>query len=146
MSCKELKLHEFMEVIIPNGSTQSRFYLVDLANIRNVRLRQLVTYNSSVLPFDTSGNPVVTQAILNRIFLTLVNWDGLQVYHQVPLNFFQTQFVVDTAGTVNNNFIAQLGDIIVNYPKSYLEYFGTPLGADTTVPLSIFYDRINTKC
>lgn len=144
--CKELKMHEFMEVIIPNASTQSRFYLVDLANIRNVRLRQLVTYNSSVLPFDTQGNAVVTQAILTRCFITLVNWDGLQVFHQVPLTFFQTQQVVDTAGTINNNFIGQLGDLIVNYPKSYIEYFGVPLGADTTIPLSIFYDKLNVRC
>lgn len=130
--------HEYVEMEIPAGSTNVRFSLPDLKNLRKVHLRGLAFYTADNFPNGVNNDPVLTTATLSQAWLTLQLYNGKEFVHQIPLQqFFQT-------GGITNfnlqNFLFQK----VNWPKSYIEFSVGPVpAANSIIPFSVFYhDRL----
>jgi hypothetical protein len=140
---KKIIRHELVSVIIPANSTQTRFNLPDLSNLRNV-----MTFGIQVYTVDQVAVDIVTQspvlghtAVLHNSFLTLVNYGGKEFLKQAPSLIFNTVNNNANASTNWNeqDFKSFVGQKI-NFPKSFIE-FTTPPGTPTqqAFMLSVYY-------
>lgn len=138
---KKIIRHEIIEVVIPAGSSSTRFLLGDYPNLRNVHLWGVQAYTA-----ETNGKlgintliPIIDYAELVTGYLTLVNYGGKEFSKQVPLlNYFTYQGAVTRSyETDSKNYTGQKA----NYPKSYVEFSGPPsvVANDTVIMLSIYY-------
>jgi len=130
---KRVVKHELIEVIIPAGSTATRFQLPDAQNLRNVQTWGIQFYYNAIVPNSIiSGLGTITKADSLISFLTMENYAGRQFDKQSPINKYQT--------IENNLSTSALGDCSIqekdfksycgqkiNFPKSYL---------DTIVPIA----------
>lgn len=138
---KKIIRHEILEIVIPAGSSSTRFLLGDYPNLRNVHLWGIQAYTEK-----TNGKlgintllPIIDYGKLTTGYLTLVNYGGKEFSKQVPLLNY---FTYTGNGDFNNewdtkNYTGQKA----NYPKSYLE-FSTPPGIESdtqVVMLSVYY-------
>lgn len=149
---KRIVKHELLEVIIPAGSTATRFLLPDAQNLRNVQTWGIQIYYDLLVPFSIiSGLGTITKANSLISFLTLENYAGRQFDKQSPINKFQT---------IENNLSEAVGGIQctiqekdfkcfvgqkINFPKSYIDVV-TPI-ADADVNkvflISVYYTDKN---
>lgn len=134
---KKIIRHELVSVLIPANSTNTRFVVPDLANLRNVLTFGLQVYTFDEVTKDIiSQNPVLPHtAVLHNSFMTFVNYGGKEFLKQAPSIMFNTinQSLSTTAGTNWNeiDFKSLVGQRI-NYPKSFIEF---------TTPPSTTYDQ-----
>lgn len=150
---KRIVKHELFEVVIPAGSTATRFQLPDLQNLRNVALWGVQIYYDAIVPYSIiSGAPTITKTDAQLSFLTLENYAGRQFLHQSPYFLFQT-IENNMAATQDNpcteqekdfkNFVGQK----VNWPKSYIDTV-TPI-ADKAVNkvflVSVYYTDLGEE-
>jgi len=139
---------ELIQVIIPAGTTRTKFQLPDQQNLRNVKLMGIVAYTLSEVPVSIIGlGGLVSLAQLKSCFLTLQAYNGENFSWQVPLialrNMGDGLTTMQSSPRVFNNQR-------VNYPKSYIEIadisifppIGTP---DVVVLLEVFYIHSNKK-
>lgn len=135
--------HELVEIIIPVGSTLTRFQFPDIPNLRNSHIWGLQVYTrSQVATSVISGNILPTQTqVQHNSFITLVNYGGKEFSKQVPAIVYNT-LSFDDATSTNvfnynpNNFVGQK----VNYPKSYIEFTTAPGGvAALSYLMSVYY-------
>jgi hypothetical protein len=73
---RPIKRYELVELVIPALNTALRIPFPDIPQLRSdvtqdVIVRGLETYSAEAMPFDYNNNPVVTNAFLLKIFLTL---------------------------------------------------------------------------
>jgi len=135
--------HELVNVLIPAASTQTRFLIPDLPNLRNVHIFGLQVYTIDQITKDiNTQNPVLSHtAVLHNSFITLVNYGGKEFLKQAPSIMFNTisaNLNVSTNWFENNtkSFVGQK----VNYPKSYIEFTAAPAtGVDTVFLMSVYY-------
>jgi hypothetical protein len=144
---KKIIRHELVEVVIPSGSTATRFVIPDLPNLRNVHIFGLQAYSNNNVPKGIqTQNAVITPAVLETAFLTLVNYGGKEFLKQAPAVMFQTLYKqtniaggqeIPTYETDVKAFVGQR----VNYPKSFVEFSAPPAiaGVTTTFMFSVFY-------
>ena len=135
--------HELVEIIIPVGSTLTRFQFPDIPNLRNSHLWGLQVYTrSQVTTSIISGNILPTQAqVQHNSFITLVNYGGKEFSKQVPAVIYNTLSFDDSTSTnvFNYNPNAFCGQK-VNYPKSYIEWSTAPGGAVAlSYLISVYY-------
>lgn len=137
--------HELVSVLIPANSTQTRFLIPDLPNLRNVHLFGLQVYTVDEVRLDIQTQNIVLPhtAVLHSSFITLVNYGGKEFLKQAPAIMFNTiNQALSTAGGTNwneMNFKSFVGQK-VNYPKSYIEFTTPPAsGVDQTYLMSIYY-------
>ena len=135
--------HELVSVLIPSNSTQTRFLIPDLPNLRNVHLFGLQVYTVDEVAVDIqTQNPVLSHtAVLHNSFITFVNYGGKEFLKQAPSIMFNTisaNLNTSTNWFENNtkSFVGQK----VNYPKSYIEFTTPPAtGRDTVFLMSVYY-------
>jgi hypothetical protein len=135
--------HELVSVLIPANSTQTRFLIPDLPNLRNVHLFGIQVYTVDQVFKDVqTQNPVLSHtAVLHNSFLTFVNYGGKEFLKQAPSIMFNTisaNLQTSTNWFENNtkSFVGQK----VNYPKSYIEFTAAPATAvDTVYLMSVYY-------
>ena len=135
--------HELVSVLIPNGSTATRFLIPDLPNLRNVHIFGLQVYTVDQVAKDIqTQNPVLSHtAVLHNSFITLVNYGGKEFLKQAPSIMFSTLSANLNTSTnwFENNFKSFVGQK-VNYPKSYIEFSTAPVPTgDKVFLMSIFY-------
>lgn len=129
--------HELFEVVIPAGSTATRFQFPDVQNLRNTKLKGLQIYTDNEVPKSLlSNNAVITPSVIGSIFITLQTYDGREVIKQMPVFNLSTNAGFGVANLTNLGF-AQFKNLKINYPKSYIE-FETPQ-ADPNNPLSVLF-------
>ena len=64
-----LKRYEAVEVAIPTGSTNTRFYFPDLPNLRNAMIQAVQLYTAgSFSATPNTGSTMVTEADLKKAF------------------------------------------------------------------------------
>jgi hypothetical protein len=142
MALRQIR-HELVEIIIPSGSTLTRFQFPDIPNLRNSHLWGLQVYTrSQVTTSVISGNTLPTQTqVQHNSFITLVNYGGKEFSKQVPAVIYNTLSFDDSTSTNvfnynPNNFVGQK----VNWPKSYLEFTTAPGGVTAlSYLLSVYY-------
>lgn len=135
--------HELVNVLIPLGSSQTRYLLPDLPNLRNVHIFGLQVYTIDQITKDiNTQNPVLSHtAVLHNSFITLVNYGGKEFLKQAPSIMFNTisaNLQTSTNWFENNtkSFVGQK----VNYPKSYIEFTAAPSSSvDQVFLMSIYY-------
>ena len=150
---KRIVKHELIEVIVPAGSTATRFQLPDAQNLRNVQTWGIQIYYDLLVPFSIiNGTPLITKTDSLLSFLTLENYAGRQFDKQSPINKYQTieNNLTEVAGipaTIQEkdfkNFVGQK----INFPKSYIDTV-TPIanavgGKNKVFLLSIYYTDKN---
>ena len=140
---KKIIRHELVSVAIPAGSTQTRFVLPDLPNLRNVLTFGIQVYTVNQVARDIiSGEAVLDHtAVLHNSFLTFVNYGGKEFLKQAPSIMFNTINNNATASTNWNeqDFKSLIGQRI-NFPKSMIEFTTPPAtGVNTVFLMSVFY-------
>ena len=149
---KKIIRHELVEVIIPAGSSLTRFPFPDIPNLRNSHLWGLQVYPKNVIDKGIqTGIPLLDLfVVLKTSFITLCNYGGKEFLKQAPSTLFQTQFVQDISGappTVNQLEFTDVKSFVgqkVSWPKSYID-FTAPPGTSVTPPIdqvfmiSIYY-------
>lgn len=133
---KRIIRHEFIEIQIPKGSTQTRFNFPDIPNLRNSHLFGLQIYNSNEVEKSIlSGNDV--NANEQKGFITFVNYGGKEFLKQCPAVVFDTLFNKQFCEQDFKSFVGQK----VSYPKSYVEFATAPSdpAKDTSLIFSVYY-------
>lgn len=130
---KRVVKHELIEIIVPAGSTATRFQLPDAQNLRNVNTWGIQFYYDAIVPASIiSGLPLINKADSLISFLTMENYAGRQFDKQSPINKYQTiENNLSTSAQADcsiqekdfKNYVGQK----INFPKSYI---------DTVVPIS----------
>ena len=84
--------HELVNILIPTGSTQTRFLIPDLPNLRNVHLFGLQVYTTEQVTRDINTQNLVLghNAVLHNSFITFVNYGGKEFLKQAPSIMFNT--------------------------------------------------------
>ena len=135
--------HELVEILIPAGTTLTRFQFPDIPNLRNSHIWGLQVYTrDEVLNSIISGSQLCTHTqVLHQSFITLVNYGGKEFMKQTPAILFNTiSFDLNTSTnafeTNNHGLVGQK----VNYPKSYIEFTTSPTPAtQLSYLLSVYY-------
>jgi hypothetical protein len=136
-----VRKHELVEVIIPAGSTLTRFYLPDLQNLRNVKLECIEVYAKEDVLVTPTGNPVSSLADMSASYLTLQSYNGKEFLHTAPfLSYHYIQNLL-VGAFVTEFFQKMFVGQRVNYPKCYIEFFhaGVPVPAQFSFLLSVYY-------
>ena len=140
---KKIIKHELVEVVIPIGTTLTRFQLPELNNLREVNLWGVQMYYKDIVSNSMiSQRPVIDKSVFQTSFLTLVNYAGMEFLKQAPAVMFQTieNGVSGAMNVATGNFVNPsiqekdfkvLAGQIVNYPKSYIE-------VSTSIPPQVF--------
>jgi hypothetical protein len=141
--------HELVSVLIPANSTQTRFLIPDLPNLRNVHLFGLQVYTNTQVTKDiqTQNGVLAVNAVLHTSFITFVNYGGKEFLKQAPSIMFSTSVANLNTSTnwFENNSKSFVGQK-VNYPKSYIEFTAPPATAlDTVFLMSVFYSLPETE-
>lgn len=77
--------YEFIECIVPQSSTGTRFYFADQPQLRFVSMLNLVTYTPNVLTNSIlSGNPLLSLANMKNTYLVLYYNDKESV-NRIPV-------------------------------------------------------------
>jgi hypothetical protein len=135
--------HEWIEIPVLAGSTLTRFNFPDLPNLRNVLLFGLKCYDDTMLDLSINNQlPLLNKTnILNKSYLTLVNYGGKEFLKQAPLQMFNTNSF-DTALSPNfyETYAKYFAGQRVNWPKSYIQLTtGAGNIVDETFALSVYY-------
>lgn len=143
---KKIIRHELVSVLIPANSTNTRFVIPDLSNLRNVLTFGLQVYTIDEVAKDIiSQNPVLSHtAVLHNSFLTFVNYGGKEFLKQAPSIMFNTINQAQGAGITATNwnekdFKSLVGQRI-NFPKSFIEFTTPPaIAVDQAFIFSVYY-------
>jgi len=142
---KKIIRHEMVSITIPANSTQTRFQIPDLPNLRNVLTFGLEVYTINSIAKDIiSQNPVLPHtAVLHNSFMTLVNYGGKEFLKQAPSIIFNTlQANASTSTNWTEMDVKSLVGQRVNYPKSFIEFTTAPglaIAFDQAFIFSVYY-------
>lgn len=143
-----IRKHEIVEIVIPLGTTKTRFNLPDLQNLRNVKLNSVEILSANDMTISPTQNPVVTNLELGRAYLTLQGYNGLEFLHQQPMTALHYNQGTLIAGqfTQVHQYQKQFTAQRVNYPKSYIEYFPLVVPATTfSFLISVYYSDMTQE-
>jgi hypothetical protein len=147
-----LKRYELVELIIPAGSTGTRFPYPDIPQLRNDSTQDIIicgleTFSVDELPLTANGNPVATFAQLQNAFLTLYVASEESV-RQVPLIRMNPLRQAAAAGvTFNAIDKLNLEYLQIDWNKTYIQAatpFGTILApnAQFSILLGVWYKKL----
>ena len=143
MNVQKIIRHEWVELPVLAGSTLTRFNFPDLPNLRNVLLFGLKVYDANTLNASINNQlPLLSHTnVLQKSYITLVNYGGKEFLKQAPLQMFNTaSFNLATSTNFFENYAKDFAGQRVNWPKSYIQL--TTLAGnvvDQTYALSVFY-------
>jgi hypothetical protein len=117
------KRYEMIELVIPAGSTASRFNFQDLPQLRSdvtkdIVVRAIETYDTPAIPTDFNVNPVATAAQVAIAALTLYI-EGEESIFRMPL--LKLKNVYNSVAT--NFFTSELNqfeNLQIDWTKSYI--------------------------
>jgi hypothetical protein len=147
-----LKRYELVELIIPAGSTGTRFPYPDIPQLRDDTTQDIIicgleTFSVEALPLAPSGNTVADFAQLQNSFLTLYV-EGEESVRQVPfIRLNPMRQASGTGGTLNVVERLPVEYLKVDWNKTYLQAaapFGTTGSPNTqfSVMLGVWYKKL----
>lgn len=139
---------ELIQLIVSNGTGQLRFYFPDNSILRNtpnqvVKTKGIEFFPSEAVPLAPDGQTVMSSADLREAFLVLYISDG--EYLKVPVSKFISLHNNSVSTDTNYPYVtnlAELADLMVNYPKSYIQ-FPAAITTDRTILCCVYYDFYN---
>jgi hypothetical protein len=138
---RAFKRYELIELVIPAGSTGTRFPYPDIPQLRDdttqdIIIRGLETFTIENMPLSANGNVVATTAQLLNCFLVLYV-ENEESVHLVPLIKLQNIFQALATGTSQQTFeIVQVEDLKVDWNKSYIQ-MAVPPGNDANFSIMV---------
>ena len=131
--------HEYAQIVIPASATSTRYYFPELPNLRNVHLQNLEIPTKDQLPFSPDNQPIINSNLYLNTFLTLINYEGKEFCHQIPISMLQ--YHTNSAGVGLDSLQKQFVGQRVNWTKSYVEFSSsTNIGnQQEVVAFSIYY-------
>lgn len=147
-----LKRYELVELIIPAGSTGTRFPYPDIPQLRDDTTQDIIicgleTFPVEALPLTANGNPVASFAQLQNSFLTLYV-DSEESVRQVPFIRLNPLRQAASAGTTFNS-VDKLGVeyLKVDWNKTYVQAaspYGTVVSpvAQFSILLGVWYKKL----
>lgn len=143
---KRIVKHELVEVLIPAGSTLTKFAFPEVANLRNAKIWGLQLWeNSQVSKSAISLKPTSAAAINELAFISLANYGGKNFIDKAPIRMFQTIAGAGTSGAFIGGFENDTKNLTgqgVNWTKSFIEVSGSVAilaVVDTVILFSVFY-------
>jgi len=107
------------EILVPGGSTISRYYFNNLPNLRCKKTTALTSYDVANIPTAPSQNPVVNAAVSAVAFLTLVTEDNVEIIKEIPYLELTSTASISNAVPVNQYFHT-IEDAVIVWEKSYI--------------------------
>jgi hypothetical protein len=153
---KRVIKHELIEVIIPKGSSATRFQLPDAQNLRKVSTWGIQAYYENIIPKSIISNrKVLPKTAFQLSFITFENYAGREFDKQAPLAQYQTiennmvsipfgEGHLTEASIQEKDFKNFVGQKI-NFPKSYIDSVGK-ISSDTedlVFLISVYYTDQN---
>jgi hypothetical protein len=145
----KINKYEFIECIIPQSSSNTRFFFADQPQLRFVSLNALECYNISTVPVSIlSGNANIDQTTFLSGFLVLY-YDDKEATNRIPLTLLNpvgsNVAPATTTGTPTYNFPSVFGVKTYNgqqvqWSKSYVQFTSAPNpAAINSVCFGVYY-------
>jgi hypothetical protein len=113
-----IKRFESIEIVIPIGSSLTRYYFPDLPNLRNALIDRLVIFpNTAISPSVLTGGYTATYFAIQRTSITLYAGDQQLIYN-CPLSSL-INIAVNTSD-VYYNLPLEFNGQVISWTKSYI--------------------------
>jgi hypothetical protein len=150
---KRIIKHELVEVLIPAGSSLTKFAFPEIGNLRNARIYGMQFHDGTITPISLLSLRPVTEFDINKFaYLTLANYGGKNFLDKAPVRIFQT---MSSATSVQGSYETDVKNFTgqgVNWTKSYIEVSASIAAlalVDTVFLFSVYYidpaDTTNTN-
>jgi len=134
----QLNRFEAVELAIPNGSTNTRYYFPNLPNLANAMIQNIQCYTPGVLSASpNSGSTMVTEADLKKSFLTLYSGD-LQLIYNAPLLAFNNIISSATPNPYTNG-LPDINNMIISWTKSFVSLSSAPGTTNCVYAFGVYY-------
>jgi len=131
-----LNRFEAVEIPIPTGSTNSRFYFPDLPQLRNAFIQNLQVYTTATLTATpNTGSTPVAYADLQKSFITLYSGD-LQLIYNAPLLAFNNIVASTNAYSFE---LPNIQNMIISWTKSYVSLPTAPGTTGVAYAFGVYY-------
>ncbi len=132
-----LKRFESIEVAIPSGSSNTRYYFPDLPQLRNAMIQAVQLYTPDTLSATpNTGSTMVTIADLKKSFLTLYSGD-LQLIYNAPLLAFSN--IINSATNPYTNSLPDIDNMVISWTKSYISLATAPATTGVAYAFGVYY-------
>jgi hypothetical protein len=128
---------ESVEVLIPSGSTNTRYYLPNLPNLSGALISAIQVYTPGTLSASpNTGSTMVTEADLKKSFITLYSGD-LQLIYNAPLLAFSN--IINSASNPYTNSLPDINNMIISWTKSFISLASAPATTNCVYALGVYY-------
>jgi hypothetical protein len=138
----KVQQYEFIEVVIPQSSTATRFYFPDQPQLRFVSLLNLVCYTPGVVSASIlSGNALLTLANLQKTYLVLYYNDKESV-NRIPILELNRVATNSATGEPYSFAITPFAGQQIQWSKSYIQTpsaYSAISSANFSVCLGVYY-------
>lgn len=132
-----LNRFEAVEIPIPTGSTNSRFYFPDLPQLRNAFIQNLQVYTTGTLSVTpNTGSTPVAYADMVKSFITLYSGD-LQLIYNAPLLAFNN--IVNASNNAYSFELPNIQNMIISWTKSYVSLPTAPGTTGVAYAFGVYY-------
>jgi hypothetical protein len=115
-----IKRYESIEIIIPSGATNTRFYFPDLPNLRNALIDKFILYSAAAInPSVLTGGNVAPIYNILQSSLTLYNGDQQFIYNN-PLSSLINLADSFSGESQYYNIPLEFNGQIISWTKSYI--------------------------
>ena len=133
-----LKRFEAVEVNIPNGSTNTRFFFPDQPQLRSAMIQAIQLYTPGTLSATpNTGSTMVTEADLKKSYLTLYSGD-LQLIYNAPLFAFSNIISSATPNPYNNS-LPEIDNMVISWTKSYISLSSAAGTTNCSYAFGVYY-------
>lgn len=128
---------ESVEVNVPTGSSNTRFFFPDLPQLRNAMVQNIQLYTPGTLSATpNTGSTMVTEADLKKSFLTLYSGD-LQLIYNAPLLAFNN--IINSATNPYTNSLPDINNMVISWTKSYISLSTAPGTTGVAYAFGVYY-------
>lgn len=145
---RPIKRYELVELVIPAGNTALRIAFPDIPQLRSdvtqdVIVRALETYSADSMPNDYNNNPVVTNAQLLKIFLTLYIQQEESMFRIPGIKMLNIYNAASAAAYFYTDELVQTENLMIDWTKSYISLASSLAnGAIVCFMLGVHYQRL----
>ena len=128
---------ESVEVNVPTGSSNTRYFFPDLPQLRNAMVQNIQLYTPGTLSATpNTGSTMATEADLKKSFLTLYSGD-LQLIYNAPLLAFSN--IINSATNPYTNSLPDINNMVISWTKSYISLSTAPGATGFAYAFGVYY-------
>lgn len=137
-----LRRFEAVEIPIPSGSTNTRFYFPDQPQLRNALINAIQVYAPGAIAAtpNTLSTPA-TNVEMRKATITLFSGD-IQLVFNMPLLSLNNVVAFDSVFTRDNPYVFQLPDIqglVISWTKSYITLSSAAATTNVAFSFGVYY-------